>query len=128
MNLCSDGRHAENGARMILVRAQAQCQITASSGCSTPASVAPQEESRGSSPSTAAPEKTSFQDGIAASFTKTFIRESRWKLFAEGFLTTLLITVLAALSGTVLGFLTFMMCRNGNPAANTVTRFITWLV
>ena len=66
--------------------------------------------------------------GIAASFSRTFLREGRWKLFLEGIGTTLLITVLAILFGTVLGFLVFLWCRNGNPAANAVTRFCVWLV
>ncbi len=65
---------------------------------------------------------------IAASFEKTFIREDRWKLFAEGVLTTLLITALAILFGTALGFAIFMLCRGGNPVANSVTRFSMWLV
>ena len=69
-----------------------------------------------------------FWDGIVSSFEKTFIREDRWRLFADGVLTTLLITVLAVLFGTLLGFAVFMLCRNGNPAANGVTRFCIWLV
>ncbi len=32
------------------------------------------------------------------------------------------------LFGTLLGFGVFMLCRNGNPAANLVTRFCLWLV
>ena len=67
-------------------------------------------------------------EGIASSFNKTFLREARWKLFAEGVLTTLLITLLTILFGTLLGFGVFMLCRNGNPAANLVTRFCLWLV
>ena len=69
-----------------------------------------------------------FWDGIAASFRKTFLRESRWKLFLEGVGNTTLITLLSILCGTALGFLLFMLCRNGNPAANAVTRFSMWLV
>ena len=65
---------------------------------------------------------------IGASFEKTFIREDRWKLFVQGILTTLLITVLSALFGTALGFGVFMLCRNGNAVANAVTRFCLWLV
>ena len=68
------------------------------------------------------------QSGIIDSFHKTFIREERWKLFADGILTTLMITVLAILFGTALGFLIFMLCRNGNAFANAVTRFCLWLV
>ena len=70
----------------------------------------------------------SFLDSILASFNKTFIRENRWELFWNGVLTTLLITVLSILSGTALGFLVFMLCRNGNIVANGVTRFSMWLV
>ncbi len=69
-----------------------------------------------------------FWDSVAASFTRTFIRENRWKLFLDGIGTTMLITLLAILFGTALGFLLFMLCRNGNPIANGATRFSTWLV
>ena len=68
------------------------------------------------------------ENGIMASFNKTFIREERWRLFRNGILTTLLITVLSILFGTMLGFAVFMLCRNGNPFANVVTRFCLWLV
>ena len=70
----------------------------------------------------------SFLAGISGSFHKTFIREERWKLFMSGVWTTLLITLLSILFGTALGFAVFMLCRNGNPAANLVTRFCLWLV
>ena len=70
----------------------------------------------------------SFWDGIVSSFNKTFLRENRWELFGNGVLTTLLITVLSILFGTALGFLVFMLCRNGNIVANSVTRFSMWLV
>ena len=69
-----------------------------------------------------------FWDGIKSSFNKTFIHEGRWKLFVNGILTTLLITALTILFGTLLGFAVFMMCRNGNPVANLVTHFCLWLV
>lgn len=69
-----------------------------------------------------------FLDSIKASFEKTFIREDRWKLFLEGIGTTLLITALSVLLGTALGFAVYMLCRNGNPAANLLTRFFVWLV
>ena len=72
--------------------------------------------------------ETSFADGIRESFHKTFIRESRWRLFTDGILNTLLITVLSVICGTALGFGVFMLCRNGNPAANAVTRFALWLI
>ena len=70
----------------------------------------------------------SFLDSVRDSFEKTFIRENRWKLFLEGIGTTMLITVLSILFGTALGFAVYMSCRNGNPVANTLTRFFTWLI
>ena len=73
-------------------------------------------------------EEETFWDGIKDSFHKTFLREDRWKLFAEGVLTTLLITVLAVLFGTILGFALFMLCRNGNVLANGSARFSMWMV
>lgn len=73
-------------------------------------------------------ENTSFWGTIRTSFNKTFIREGRWKLFVDGIRITLLITILTVLFGTLLGFLLFMFCRNGNPVANLVTSFCLWLV
>ena len=67
-------------------------------------------------------------EALKASFNKTFLREDRWKLFVNGVLTTLRITLLTILFGTALGFAVFMLCRNGNPLANLVTRFCLWLV
>ena len=75
-----------------------------------------------------ASEQPGFFDDIASSFQKTFLREKRWLLFLQGVGTTMLITLLSILLGTALGFLLFMLCRNGNPAANGVTRFSMWLV
>lgn len=46
-----------------------------------------------------------FLDSVMASFEKTFIRENRWMLFAEGIGTTMMITVLSILFSTALGFL-----------------------
>ncbi len=73
-------------------------------------------------------QEESFWEGIKASFNKTFLRENRWKLFLEGVGNTMLITLLSILFGTALGFLVFMLCRNGNIVANGVTRFSMWLV
>ena len=69
-----------------------------------------------------------FWQSVKESFEKTFLREDRWKLFLSGIGTTLLITVLSILFGTLLGFAAFMLCRNGNPVANAITRFCVWLV
>ena len=72
--------------------------------------------------------ETGFFASIGESFEKTFLRENRWKLFLQGIGTTMLITVLSIVFGTLLGFAVFMLCRNGNPVANTITRFCVWLV
>ena len=69
-----------------------------------------------------------YSNKLKSSFEKTFIRESRWKLFLRGIGTTLLITILSILFGTLLGFGVFMTCRNGNRAANRITSFFTWLI
>ncbi len=74
------------------------------------------------------PRTASFWSGIRNSFDKTFIREERWHLFAQGVANTLLITLLSLLCGTALGFGVYMLCRNGNPVANGVTRVAMWLV
>ncbi|MBE5846404.1 MAG: transporter substrate-binding domain-containing protein [Lachnospiraceae bacterium] len=70
----------------------------------------------------------SFLDSIKESFDKNFIREERWRMFLDGILTTLLITVLSIVFGTLLGFAVFMLCRNGNPVANAITGVLNWLI
>lgn len=77
---------------------------------------------------TKAEAKPSFREEVKSSFTKTFVREDRWQLFLKGVVTTLTITVASILSGTALGFVLFMLCRNGNAVANAITRFSFWLV
>ncbi|MBQ1527148.1 MAG: ABC transporter permease subunit, partial [Lachnospiraceae bacterium] len=69
-----------------------------------------------------------FMDSLKESFYKTFIREDRWKLFLEGMVTTLLITILSIIFGTLIGFLVFLLCRRGNPVANGITRAFIWLI
>ena len=69
-----------------------------------------------------------FLSSLKESFYKTFIREDRWKLFAEGIVTTLLITLLSIVFGTLLGFAVFMLCRRGNRVANAIARFCIWLI
>ena len=73
-------------------------------------------------------EKHSIFGNLRESFYKTFIREDRYKLFLQGIFTTILITILSILFGTVLGFLVFMGCRRGNKIANGLSDFFVWLV
>ena len=73
-------------------------------------------------------EDASVWSSVKSSFEKTFVREDRYKLFISGILITILITVLSIIFGTVLGFLLYMACRNGNKAANTFAKFFVWLI
>lgn len=70
----------------------------------------------------------SFLTSVRESFYRTFIKENRWKMFLWGIGTTLLITILSILFGTLLGFIVFMLCRKGNPIALRITRFFVWLI
>jgi polar amino acid transport system substrate-binding protein len=49
-------------------------------------------------------QRHSFLDGLKSSFEKTFLRESRWKLILNGIKITVIISILSALLGTILGF------------------------
>lgn len=62
------------------------------------------------------------------SFYKTFIKESRWKLFVQGAGETVLITLSSIIFGTILGFAVFMLCRHGNKLANGATNFVMWII
>ena len=55
-----------------------------------------------------------FWSDLAASFERTFIKESRWKLIVEGIWTTVVISVCSALLGTVLGFGLCLLRRREN--------------
>jgi polar amino acid transport system substrate-binding protein len=68
-----------------------------------------------------------FFDKVKQSFVKTFIRDNRWELFLEGSATTLLISVLSVLFGTVLGLLLYLWVANGKRAEHAVTAIIGWL-
>ena len=74
-----------------------------------------------------AEEKVGFFSALAEKFENTFIKEARWKLFVQGAGTTLMITVLSALFGTVLGFLLYMLCKKSH-LIDTVNGFINWLI
>ena len=65
---------------------------------------------------------------LKTGFKKTFIKEGRWRMFVKGARTTLVITLMSVLLGTLLGFAVFMACRHGNRIANSITGFTIWLV
>lgn len=71
---------------------------------------------------------TGFISRLKESFHKTFIRESRFRLFISGILMTLMITILSAFFGTILGFLVYMSCRSGSRFANTLTKICTGII
>ena len=72
--------------------------------------------------------QSDFFDGLGESLKKTFIREDRWKLFLDGIITTVIITIFSILCGIILGFSVFMLCRRGNILANIMTKFSVWLI
>ena len=72
-------------------------------------------------------EDISFWERTKNSFYKTFIRDNRYKLFAQGALVTVIITICSILAGTIVGFAVFLACRHGNRIANTITDFFLWL-
>ena len=66
-------------------------------------------------------------ESIASSFEKTFIREDRWKLFLEGSGTTLLISALSVIFGTILGLLLYLWVAGGKKAERTAAGIISWI-
>ncbi len=58
-------------------------------------------------------DKTLFSK-IKTSITRTLIDESRWKMVVNGILTTLEITILSGIFGTVIGFVIYLLCIRNN--------------
>ena len=56
---------------------------------------------------------TSFIDGIANSFQRTFVAENRWMLILSGLGVTILISVCAGVLGLLLGYATVLARRSG---------------
>jgi len=65
-------------------------------------------------------EELSFFQSIKNSFINTFVVEDRWKLFAEGIGTTMLITLASAIVGTMLGLLLYIIFRMDKKWINTI--------
>ena len=66
-------------------------------------------------------EKTLW-DSVSESFEKTFIRENRWKLIVEGIGVTLLISLCAAIVGTLFGFGLYMLSRSDIKAIQAIAK------
>ena len=56
-------------------------------------------------------ESQGFWDAVKGSFERTFVRQDRWKLYVDGMLTTLLITVLSVVIGAAVGFAVFLLSQ-----------------
>ena len=67
-------------------------------------------------------EETSFWAELTESFEKTFIREDRWKLIVRGIGVTLLISVSAAIAGTLLGLGLYMLSRSDVKAIQSAAK------
>ncbi len=67
-----------------------------------------------------AEEKNSWWNSLAESFKKTFIRGNRWKLILSGLGVTLLISVLDAVFGTILGFGLCLIRRSKSRVASRI--------
>ena len=70
-------------------------------------------------------ESAGFLDGLKESFEKTFIREDRWKLIAEGILNTVIISAASVLFGTVIGFGLYLLSRAKNETVSKLTKYFT---
>lgn len=67
----------------------------------------------------------SFLDGLKESFQKTFEREDRWKLIAQGAGVTVLISLCATAAGSLLGFGLYMLSRSNKKAVKKLSAGIT---
>ncbi|MCQ2380002.1 MAG: ABC transporter permease subunit [Victivallaceae bacterium] len=57
---------------------------------------------------------------LMASWNRTFVRESRWRLILRGLEVTLCITVFSVVLGTLLAFPVCMMCRSKNRTVSRI--------
>ena len=61
-----------------------------------------------------------FFEGLGASFERTFVTESRWRLVLDGLGVTMLIAVASGVLGCALGFGLVLLRREGNRVAATL--------
>lgn len=72
-------------------------------------------------------EQEGFFQSLKNSFQKTFVKDSRWKLFADGAKVTLFMAVVSMLFGTALGFLLYLVCRD-RSAARRLTELFSFII
>lgn len=64
---------------------------------------------------------------IKEGFESTFISENRYKLFIDGAIITILISVLTLIIGTILGFLLYLLYYSGYTFIASIFNFLAWL-
>ena len=70
-------------------------------------------------------ENGNFFTKIKDSFIRTFVTESRWKLIIEGLVTTLIISLSAAILGSLLGFLFSFLLRSKNKIVAGISKALS---
>ncbi len=65
---------------------------------------------------------------IITSFYRTFVEESRWKVFVVGLLNTLLITFASLILGCILGFALFLLCRKTGKTTRWIVQNVTGVI
>ena len=73
-------------------------------------------------------EETGFWAGLKDSFYKNFIQENRWEMILSGLGVTFIISIFAALFGTVLGFGLCLLRRSHNKIASGITAAFVRLI
>ena len=69
-----------------------------------------------------------FFDSLMSGLKSTFIVEDRWKLFVEGILSTLLITIASIILGTALGFIVYTNTRNNEGLLLKIVKITIWII
>lgn len=67
-------------------------------------------------------------ENLKSNFVKTFVTDSRWKLFLSGSLTTLAVSVISIVGGTILGFGFYMLYKTGNKIIVKAATFFQWFI
>ncbi len=68
-----------------------------------------------------------FFIGLVRSFNKTFVKESRWKMFLEGVDNTFFISILSVVIGSALGLLLYLWVSHGGVFERKVMSVLCWL-
>ena len=71
---------------------------------------------------------TNLIDYLTKGFNSTFIVEDRWKLFVNGILSTIFITVASIILGTLLGFIVFTNTRNNQGLVHKLVKLCIWII